>query len=424
VLHSFAYPHETVVPWQVLPLRIGLGATREIGYELAKLGVQRALIVTDENVAQTGLPAAITEYAAAYGIDCVVWTGSQLEPTDAAILRGLDDLDGTSFDGYIGVGGGSCIDTAKLLNLLLSHPAPLTRYLAHPHGEGVPIPGPLAPMIGVPTTAGTGSECTPMAVVDLHENHVKAAVSHEYLRPRLAIIDPLNTVSAPPPVTASAGYDALVQALESYTSTRYDRRPAAGSPGDRPVYVGSHPLSELFCEKAIELSGRFLRRAVFNGHDLEAREGMSQAALYSRLGNAGVHIPHANAYAVAGHVHDYEPAGYTVDRPVVPHGQSVVVTAAASFEWLYPAAPDRIDRAAELLGAPRDDLAPAQVLPHWLRTLVAETGGPTSLDALGYTRDDVPGMVETALTQQRILVCSPREVTAEGLATVLENSFA
>jgi alcohol dehydrogenase class IV len=190
------------------------------------------------------------------------------------------------------------------------------------------------------------------------------------------------------------------------------------------VYVGSHPLSELFCEKAIELSGRFLRRAVFNGHDLEAREGMSQAALYSRLGNAGVHIPHANAYAVAGHVHDYEPAGYTVDRPVVPHGQSVVVTAAASFEWLYPAAPDRIDRAAELLGAPRDDLAPAQVLPHWLRTLVAETGGPTSLDALGYTRDDVPGMVETALTQQRILVCSPREVTAEGLATVLENSFA
>jgi hydroxyacid-oxoacid transhydrogenase len=424
VLHSFAYPHETVVPWQVLPLRIGLGATREIGYELAKLGVQRALIVTDENVAQTGLPAAITEYAAAYGIDCVVWTGSQLEPTDAAILRGLDDLDGTSFDGYIGVGGGSCIDTAKLLNLLLSHPAPLTRYLAHPHGEGVPIPGPLAPMIGVPTTAGTGSECTPMAVVDLHENHVKAAVSNEYLRPRLAIIDPLNTVSAPPSVTASAGYDALVQALESYTSTRYDRRPAAGSPGDRPVYVGSHPLSELFCEKAIELSGRFLRRAVFNGHDLEAREGMSQAALYSRLGNAGVHIPHANAYAVAGHVHDYEPAGYTVDRPVVPHGQSVVVTAAASFEWLYPAAPDRIDRAAELLGAPRDDLAPAQVLPHWLRTLVAETGGPTSLDALGYTRDDVPGMVETALTQQRILVCSPREVTAEGLATVLENSFA
>jgi alcohol dehydrogenase class IV len=424
VLHSFAHPTESVVPWQVLPLRIGLGATREIGHELAKLGVRRALVVTDENVAATGLPAAITEYAAAYGVECLVWTGSQLEPTDAAILRGVEELSGTAFDGFVGVGGGSCIDTAKLLNLLLTHPAPLTRYIARPHGEAVPIPGPLAPMIGVPTTAGTGSECTPMAIVDLHESHVKAAVSNEYLRPRLAIIDPLNTVSSPAAVTAAAGYDALVQALESYTSTPYDRRPAAASPGDRPVYVGSNPLSELFCEKAIELAGRYLQRAVFNGHDLEAREGMSQAALYSRLGNAGVHIPHANAYAVAGHVRDYEPAGYTVDRPVVPHGQSVIVTAAASFEWLYPAAPDRIDRAAELLGAPTGGLAPAEVLPHWLRTMVADTAGPTGLDALGYRPDDIPAMVETALTQQRILVCSPREVTAEGLATVLGNSFS
>lgn len=417
---------ESVFPWSAPDLRFGIGAGREVGHECRRLGIRRALVVSDENVASSGGLDDVRTALAREGIGFEVWTGAQTEPTEASILRAIQTVAGIGFDGVVAVGGGSVIDTAKLINLLTTCGGEFREYVAPPHGPGRPVDGPLMPMIAMPTTAGTGSECTSVAMVDLDVSHVKAAVSYPGLRPDLAIIDPLNTVTCPPSVTASAGYDAVVQALESLTSLPYDQRPPRSSPADRPRYSGANPVTSMWCREAVRLSGRFLRRVVLDGTDLQAREGMSLAALCSRLGNAGVHIPHANAYAVAGAVRDYRPDGFRVDRPLVPHGQSVIVTAPAAFDAIHPAAAQPLDQAAELLGISEHDRheAGAGAIGRWLRQLLADTGGPRDLGHFGLTAADLPSLIDRALDQRRLLACSPQPVTRELLEGVFSRSFA
>ena len=186
---------------------------------------------------------------------------------------------------------------------------------------------------------------------------MKAGISSRLLRPTLGVVDPLNTLTVPPEVTAAAGADILTHAIESYTTRPYDARPKHHPP-DRPAYIGANPASDVWCEKAIEMVGRYLRRAVLNGMDVEARTHLALAANYAGIGfgNAGVHLPHAVAYPVAGLVRDYQPAGYPAGHPLVPHGMSVILTAPAAFRFTYPTAPERHLRAAELLGVPVRDL--------------------------------------------------------------------
>jgi len=417
---------ETVFPWLGPNFKFGIGATGEVGYEMARLGVRRCLVVTDANVVDSGTVRVVQDSLVAAGVAVRVWSGAQTEPTDSSIERAMSELADIEVDGYVAVGGGSSIDTCKLINLLMSHPAPLTTYLAIPHGEGRPVPGPLAPMIGIPTTAGTGSECTAMAVVDLTDSHTKGAVSHFGMRPVMAIIDPLNTLSCPPQVTASAGYDAVVQALESLTCRALGDRPPATNPATRPVYVGTNPVSVLWCEESVRLASTHLVRAVDDGFDVDARIGMSLAALFSRLGNAGVHIPHANAYAVAAAASEYVPPGFIVDRPLVPHGQSVIATAPAAFDACFASDPGRHLRAASLLGVPADVVArsPSTAVGDWIRHLVSRTDGPTTLDHFGLEPRIIPSMIDTALSQQRVLACSPVEVTRELLESVFTRSFS
>ena len=220
----------------------------------------------------------------------------------------------------------------NLAGVRFTHPGRVLDYINRPVGRGLPVPGPLRPLIAVPTTAGTGSETTAVAVTHVVDQNVKAGISHRLLRPALGIVDPLNTVSAPAEVTAAAGCDILTHAIESYTTRPYNARPKHHPP-DRPAYIGANPASDIWCEKAIEYVGRYLRRAVLNGHDLEARTHLALAANYAGIGfgNAGVHIPHAVAYPIAGLVRDYVPAGYRTRHPLVPHGVSVIVGAPAAF---------------------------------------------------------------------------------------------
>ena len=421
-------PNETVMTWQAPPIRFGLGATREVGYELRRLGVTKALIVTDANVASLGLPARVGAIIEREGIETEVYDGVHVEPTDVSFEEALRALEGQEFDGYVAVGGGSSIDTAKAIDLFKTHPAELMRYLNRPIGDGVPVPGPLRPLVAVPTTAGTGSECTPVCVVDILSLKVKAGISHGELRPRLAVVDPLNTMTMPAEVTAAAGYDVLCHALESYTAVPFDRRPRWPSPADRPAYIGSNPISDVWCEKALALVGQHLTRAVLNPHDLEARVAMSSAATFAGMGfgNAGVHIPHAVAYPIAGMVREYLPSGYPVREPMVPHGQSVIVTAAAAFSFTYPTSPERHLRAAELLGANLNGITAANgrdMLPETLMGIVQDTGGPLGLTALGYGEPDVAGLVEGTLKQQRLLACCPRPVGPDDLRSIIRASM-
>ena len=416
---------ETVFAWDSLPVRFGLGATDEVGVELDRLGVRRVLVVTDAGLVGTGLPDRVCELARAAGVDAEVWAGAEVEPTDRSIRRAVDELAGGGFDGFVGLGGGSSLDTCKAINLLLSCGGELVDYISAPHGGGRPVPGPLRPMIGIPTTAGTGSECSAVAIINLTERHLKGAVSDRAIRPALAIVDPLNTLSSPSWVTASAGYDALVQTLESYTSTPYNRRDRPAPGHRRPLYAGSTPISDVWNERAMALMGGYLQRAILEPGDIDARTGMSLGALFSRMGTAGAHVPHAAAYAVAGLVTDYRPAELGPGPALVPHGMSVVVTAAAAFDYTYSGAPQRHDRIVELITHGRGvDCAPSEALGTWLRELLAATDGPSGLADFGFTEADIPRLATNTLTQDRLLVGAPRPVDADSMSGILHASLS
>jgi alcohol dehydrogenase class IV len=421
-------PTETVFVMEMSPIKFGLGATDEIGHDARRLGVRRVLVVTDPHMAELGLAARVVGLLDEQGIKAEVYDGVEVEPTDRSIEEAADHARAREFDGLVAVGGGSTIDTAKAVNLLACHPAPLLDYVNKPVGKGVPIPGPLKPLIAVPTTAGTGSETTAVAVAHIVDQHVKAGVSHRLLRPALGVVDPLNTLTAPPEVTAAAGADILTHALESYTTRPYDARPKHHPP-DRPAYIGANPASDVWCEKAIEYVGRYLRRAVLNGLDLEARVHLALAANYAGIGfgNAGVHVPHAVAYPIAGLVRDFVPPGYRTRHALVPHGMSVILPAPAVFRFTYPTAPERHLRAAELLGAPVAELASdtdrREALPRALLALMRDIGMPNGLRGVGYTERDVPALVEGTLKQPRLLSGAPRAVGAGELDAILRDAM-
>ncbi|HKC09821.1 MAG TPA: hydroxyacid-oxoacid transhydrogenase, partial [Methylomirabilota bacterium] len=287
--------------------------------------------------------------------------------------------------------------------------------------------GPVRPLIAVPTTAGTGSETTAVAVTHIVDQNVKAGVSHRLLRPALGIVDPLNTLTAPPEVTAAAGADILTHAIESYTTRPYNAR-AKHHPPDRPAYIGANPASDIWCEKAMEYAARYLRRAVLNGLDVEARLHLALAANYAGIGfgNAGVHVPHAVAYPIAGLVRDYVPSGYRTRHPLVPHGMSVILTAPAAFRFTYTSAPERHLRAAELLGWPVADLNEAErreALPQALLSIMRDIGIPNGLTAIGYTERDLPALIEGTLRQPRLLSGAPRHVGAAELDLILRDAM-
>lgn len=420
-------PNETIFTMEMTPIKFGPGATDEVAYDLKRLGVKHTLIITDRGIMQLGLADRVRTLIQEAAISADIFDEVHVEPTDqsfetiAAFVRGRD------YDGFVAVGGGSSIDSAKAANLFTTYPAPLMDYVNKPIGKGLPVPGPLKPLLALPTTAGTGSETTATAIMDILSLKVKTGISHRYLRPTLAIIDPLNTVTLPPMATAYPGFDVLTHALESYTSRPYDARPRH-KPDERPVYIGSNPISDLWCEKALEYTGRYLRRAVLNGMDMEARTYMALAATYAGIGfgNAGVHVPHAIAYPIAGLVKNFSPPDYPKEEPMIPHGLSVVITAPSTFRWTYAVSPERHLRAAQLLGASVSGLTTTEmpeVLPRTLLSLMRDTGIPNGLDALGYGEADVSTLIDGTLKQQRLLVNCPRAVGAEELRYVIGQSF-
>ena len=420
-------PTETVFVMEMSPIKFGLGAMDEIGFDARRLAVTKALIFTDRNLSELGVPERVRALLEEQGIKADVYDGVEIEPTDRSMEEAAEYARTKDFDGLIAVGGGSAIDTCKAANLLTCYPAPLLDYINKPVGNGVPVPGPLRPLLAVPTTAGTGSETTAVAVTHVVDQHVKAGVSHRLLRPTLGVVDPLNTLTAPPEVTAAAGVDILTHAVESYTTRPYNARPKHHPP-DRPAYVGANPASDIWCEKAIEYVARYLRRAVLNGLDVEARVHLALAANYAGIGfgNAGVHIPHAVAYPIAGLVRDYVPPGYKTRHPLVPHGMSVILTAPAAFRFTYPTAPERHLRAAELMGVPVADLDDAdrrEALPRAFLALMRDIGIPNGLTAIGYAERDLPALIEGTLRQPRLLAGAPRAVGATELDWILRDAL-
>lgn len=421
-----ATTEETIFTWGAPPLKFGAGAIDEIGFEMTGYAVTRVLIITDPGVRALGVPERIAESLQRYGIGSEIFDGVHVEPTDDSMIKATEYARAQGpWDGFVAVGGGSAIDTAKAINLLTSGPGELMDFINKPIGNAKVPEGPLKPLIAVPTTAGTGSESTAMCVLDILSMKVKTGISHWRLRPTLAVIDPLVTMSLPPEVTAAAGMDIVCHALESYTArwyTTFDRK----KPEERVTYCGSNPVSDLWCEKSMALLAQSFRDAVHRGaEDLEARSNMMMAATFAGMGfgNSGVHIPHANAYPIAGMVKDFRPAGYPQDEPMVPHGMSVSLTAPEAFRFSFSSAPDRHLKAAELM-APRAEKHNDQreQLPSVLVDLMRDIGIPNGIGGVGFTEADVPDLVPGTMKQQRLLATCPRTPTEDDIAGILTRS--
>ena len=420
-----AHP-ESVFTYGAPQLKFGRGASNEIGFDLSQYGVARVLVVTDPGVAATGHPQRVAEQLTQFGIHAEVFAGAHVEPTDVSLQQAVEAARASGpWDAYVAVGGGSAIDTAKAINLMTTNPGELMDYINLPVGGGQAPTQPLKPLVAVPTTTGTGSESTTICVMDVLHLKVKTGISHARLRPTLAVIDPDLTHTQPAGVTAASGMDILCHALESYTARWYTTNEKK-QPQQRVPYCGSNPISDMWSERALSLLAGSFRTAVLNGDDDQARSDMAIAATFAGMGfgNAGVHIPHANAYPIAGQVKDFHPKDYPPGESMVPHGMSVSLTAPAAFRFTFEASPERHIRAAELLAPGADRPADlSQFLPGVLTSLMRDIDIPNGIGAVGFGEGDVADLVDGTMKQQRLLATCPLPVTEDDIAGIFRRSF-
>ena len=311
--------NDTAFEMAVSSVRFGAGVTREVGMDLADLGVaaragphrpdRRDGCRRCRRCSSRSTPAG-SRFASTTAC-------ASSRPTSRSSTRSRSRGSGR-YDAFVAVGGGSTIDTAKAVNLYTTYPpADFLDYVNPPIGKGLPVPGPLKPLIAIPTTAGTGSETTGVSIFDLTRLHAKTGIASRRLKPTLGLLDPDNTRTMPPQVAASSGLDILSHAVESFTALPFTDRPRPDRPALRPAYQGSNPISDIWSLQALRMVAQYLVRAVDDPSDDEARAQMLLAASYAGVGfgNAGVHLPHGMSYPVSGNVQELPRA--RLRRPII-----------------------------------------------------------------------------------------------------------
>ncbi|KAJ5796136.1 uncharacterized protein N7518_004676 [Penicillium psychrosexuale] len=417
-------------------IRFGPGATKEVGMDFTNLGAKRVCIVTDSNVAKLDAMKQAVEGLTREGIEFTIFDKVRTEPKDSSIKEAIAFAKPYKPDAFLAVGGGSVIDTAKLMNLYTVFPeADFLDFVNAPLGKGLPVDRPLLPLVAVPTTAGTGSETTGTAIFDLVSKKAKTGIAHRALKPTLGICDPLNTRTMPSAVHAASGLDVLCHSLESWTAIPYNERtPRPTNPINRPAYQGANPISDIFSLAALRSTVKYLPRAVHDPDDHEAQSEMLLAATLAGVGfgNAGVHLCHGMSYPISSQNPGYKHAGYKVDHPIIPHGVSVAVTAPAVFRFTAASNPDRHLAAAEAFGVDISNVkreSAGEVLGEAIAEFLVKLGDqPRGLKDLGFKAADLEGLVDGTIPQQRVLMLAPtlsRELEAERgeLRGLLEQSL-
>ncbi len=386
----------------VSAITFGSGVLNELGDHARARGIERVALMTDKVLGGLEHVAIARKSLADAGIDVVLYDEVRVEPTDRSFLAAARFAGEGDFDGFVSLGGGSVIDTCKAANLYSTHPAEFLTYVNAPIGGGQPVPGPLKPHIACPTTSGTGSECTGIAIFDLLAMKAKTGIVSRHLRPTLALVDATCAATLPRNVVAASGFDVLSHALESYTAMAYTKRAAPERPSLRPMSQGANPWSDLGCREALRLLGEYLVRAVEDAGDSEARAQVMWAATLAGIafGNAGVHAP---------------------------HGMSVMVNAPSVFRFTASACPQRhLDAAgwlgAETRGAGEEDAA--EVLSERLIALMRVTGMPNGIAGVGYGEADIPALTEGAYPQRRLLDNAPRPIGKDELNGLFQDALA
>ncbi len=409
-------------------ITFGEGCLSEAGDIARFLGIKRIGLMTDPVLATTEHVANVVASLTAAGVDVARYDDVRVEPTDESFQAATKFAIDARVDGFISVGGGSVIDTTKAANLYSTHPAEFLTYVNAPIGGGVPVPGPIKPHIACPTTSGTGSECTGIAVFDLLEMKAKTGIASKMIRPTRALIDPTVTETLPANVVAASAFDVLSHALESYTARHFHVRPAPASPSSRPSSQGANPWSDLGCKEALKLLGTYLVRAVDSAEDIEARHQVMWAATLAGIafGNAGCHAPHGMSYSVAGMVKGFQPEGWPLGEPIVPHGMSVIVNSPSVFRMTGDLDPQRHRDAARWLGADVTDVPDDQsgaVLSDQIIDLMKQTSMPNGLEGVGYSASDIPDLVDGSLPQRRLLDNAPIVIDREKLTELYEAAL-
>jgi len=315
----------------------------------------------------------------------------------------------------VSVGGGSVMDTCKAANLYASQPAEFMTYVNAPIGAGQRVPGPVKPHIACPTTAGTGSETTGIAIFTLTSMNAKTGIISRRLIPTIALVDPDVTRTLPANVVASTGFDCMSHALESITARLYPRRlnPAQGI--GRPVSQGANPFSDALATQALTSVGQFLVRAVNDAADTEARTEMMYAAMLAGVAfnAAGCHLPHGLSYAVSGLVKDWQVKGYPEGKTLVPHGMAVVLNNPSVWRHTAFAHPERHLRCARALGGSTNGATHAdagEVLAGRVVELMRAAGMPNGLTALGFEEAHLDALATGAEPQYRVIKNAPIDV--------------
>ncbi len=389
-------------------LIFGRDAALQLGEVAGRLGLKRVLLVTDPVLTKSGLAERVRQPLTEASVTVEVFDGGEPEPSMRATEACVAQAQQFRPDGLVALGGGSNMDLAKAAATLLGHGGEPRDYVGDDK-----IPGPIAPLICVPTTAGTGSEVSAAAVLTDQDQQMKVGILSNYLRPRVAVVDPLLTVSCPPKVTADSGIDALTHAIEAYTAV--DNAAFPLPPGERLVYQGKHPLGDCLAEKAITLIGQFLRRAVQQPDDLEARDGMALAAMLAGLAfsNVGVAVVHAMEYPVGGAVHCSHGRGNGLLLPYV-------------MRFNLSARPAEFAAVARLLGEDVAELKEYQAAERGVEAvekLRNDIGIPGRLRDLGVKPEQLRGFAEKAAAIKRILRVNPRPVTADDLERIYQSAF-
>ncbi len=419
---------ETVFSMDASSIKFGKGATSEVGSDMKALGAKRVMVVTDPNLVTSEPVAIALDSLKKEGIDTALFDRVRVEPNDLSFKEAIAFAVEGGFDGYVAVGGGSTMDTAKAANLYATYPADFLDYVNAPIGKAKPVPGDLKPLIAIPTTAGTGSETTGVAIFDLSEMHAKTGIAHRALRPRLGIVDPENTRTLPKTAVACTALDVFSHAIESLTALPFYKREAPESPKMRPAYQGANPISNIWAARALEIGSKYMIQAVNDPGDEEARTQMILASTIAGVGfgSAGVTLPHGMSYPISGLVRDYRPDGYPQDHALVPHGMAVILGAPAAFRFMAPGNPDMFLRAAELIGVDTRGAGPGdagEIVAQAVIGIMQKAGIPNGLRAVGYTPDDVDALVEGVLPQQRVTKLSPRPAKAEDFRRLFLDSM-
>ncbi len=370
----------------------GLGAFEKLGPEAKGMGATRALVVTDKGVIDSGIGKKAQEILGKEGIGVEFFDRVIPDPDVACFETCLEMAKKQKFDLIIGIGGGSSMDIASITSVMLTNPGTVYDYF----GVNL-VKNPGVPCILIPTTAGTGAEVTPNAILTDTKAKLKKAVVSPFILPRVAIIDPLLTVSMPPSVTSSSGIDALTHAVESYTSNN------------------ANILTDLFAKEAMILIGRSLRTAVANGNNLEARYDMSIGSLYAgiSLANAGVTAVHALAY----------PLGGTFN---VAHGIANGLLLPYVMEFNVLGDIPKFAQIARFLGEKVDQLPlldQAYQAPKAVKAIYRDLKIPQSLTELKVPREGIPDMAKAAMNVTRLMGNNPRAMTVQDVERIYERAL-